>query len=349
MLPACYQPLLTAINEATPCGVSLEYDPAFILLLSKLQPKLSAEYGNFVEVTEPVSWGEIERECLALLQKSRDIRLIIILMRCRLRQSGIPALAEGLAALHTLLETFHDDLHPQLMDEGEFEPLMRANAFSELDAIDGLLADLRNQPLPAAAGLHLTIKEYEKAQAYPREEGTLSQASLDALRHEWEVTSDDTMTSLSQSALLLEQIKRLLQQSLGADAPGLDRISHLLSLFSSPAVPATQTRTEITASSVAAENSSPPVSDEPDTTTVSEKTSLSAEPAVAPLKPKCIETRQQALAQLVEIRAWFENKEPSSPVPLLLAFAEKTVGMRFPALINILPAEIIALMSTDKD
>lgn len=351
MLPNYYQPLCGAISEEKPCGASLEYDPAFILLLSKLQPKLSAEYGNFVEAAEPISWGDIERESLALLQKSKDIRLLITLMRCRLRQLGPKALAEGLTALHFLLTQFPDDLHPQLMDEGEFEPLMRANALSELEATDGLLADLRNQHLPAATGQHITVKEYEKAHAFPREESAIAQASLAALRHEWQENGDDTLASLHQASLLLEQIKSMLKSSLGQDVPEFTQLATLLSLFSSAG-----SQIHLPESEVAQppESESPHVaeSDEAPQTSNNIVINQAGQPASLPIvrqKTAAIESRADALSRLIEVRAWFEKTEPSSPASLLLSFAEKTIGLSFSALLKILPAEVIALISTDKE
>ena len=94
-----YQPLMQPIPGSSPCGEAVDYDPAFIMLQSRLQPKIAAEYGNFVEAAEPVNWTETERDCLALLQKSKDIRLVVILIRCRMRKCGLSALAEGTEAL----------------------------------------------------------------------------------------------------------------------------------------------------------------------------------------------------------------------------------------------------------
>ncbi|MEJ5174768.1 hypothetical protein WH277_05630, partial [Erwinia sp. MYb416] len=54
-----------------------------------------------------------------------------------------------------------------------------------------------------------------------------------------------------------------------------------------------------------------------------------------------IENRQDALAQLIEIRTWFTRMEPSSPVILLLELAESMVGKRFTELMKILPSELV--------
>lgn len=211
-----FQPLMIPILGYHPCGESLDYDPAFSMLQSKLQPKLDVEYGNFFEAAEPVNWTEVERECLSLLQKSKDIRLVIILMRCRLRKAGIPALEEGLEALLALLQIWPDDTHPQLLDEGDFAPELRANAFSELENTHGLLADLRNLPLPRASGLQITIKEFEKAHQIPREEDALSDTAVAALIHDWHTNAREGIVPLGRAHLFLQEIKKILMPRLKA-------------------------------------------------------------------------------------------------------------------------------------
>lgn len=84
---------------------------------------MGAEYGDFVETTEPVNWREIESDCLTLLKKSKHIRLIILLIRSRSRQIGLFALEEGLIALYQLLKDFPNEIHPQLYDEGNLSRL----------------------------------------------------------------------------------------------------------------------------------------------------------------------------------------------------------------------------------
>lgn len=64
-----YTEILTPLEGKFVCGESIEYDPLYITLQSKMAPKMGAEYGDFVETTEPVNWREIESDCLELLKK----------------------------------------------------------------------------------------------------------------------------------------------------------------------------------------------------------------------------------------------------------------------------------------
>nr|WP_202302756.1 type VI secretion system protein TssA [Cedecea sulfonylureivorans] len=342
--PAYYDFLLETISPESPCGINLEYDSAFIMLQSKLQPKLGAEYGNFVEAADPVNWVEVERECLGLLQKSRDIRLVIVLMRCRIRQKGLSALNEGLSALDALLRQFPDDLYPQLMDEGEFEPLMRANALAELDAIDSLLSDIRSQSLPSASGLQISVKEYEKAYSSNRDEEALSQTSLHLLKQHWEERADATLLSLQQAAQTLEGIISLLETSLGEDAPDFARLKGILNLFASDpaAVPKQTPEIEHIEDEHVIEQENEGVEE------LAEAPQPPGKTTVRPSNnPGIIESRIDALSRLREVRAWYEKTEPSSPVILLLSFAEKTAGMSFSALTKMISSEMIAQLSME--
>lgn len=370
-----YHRLMQPIPGDHPCGPSLEYDSAFLMLQTKLQPKLTAEYGNFVEVAEPTNWTDTERKCLELLGKARDIRLLIILMRCRMRQIGVSAVQEGLEALLWCLSAWPDDLHPQLLDEGEFEPFMRANAFAELDDIDGFIADFRNQPLPKAAGMQISVKELEKAYSFPREEGALEEATLQAIEHDWQARSDSAILSLQKAYALLLELTARLNHSLGDVTPDFVRLTAVLrhfggsnmadiapiAAFETPeyitaseatevytAAPEWQPEEIVTAISVPADTATttyPPVPQSPP---------LQSPPPVAvvaqvPIAPKGIQNRADALSRLIEVRQWFATTEPSSPVIALLSFSEKTIGKSFGELLQIIPPELISKLDAGQE
>jgi len=339
------------VSVDAPCGDSLDYDPAFIMLQSRLQPKLGAEYGSFVEAAEPINWTEIERECLALLQTSKDIRLLITLMRCRLRKIGLPALAEGTEVLHALLKTWPEDLHPQLLDEGEFAPMLRANAFAELEDINGLLMDLRNQPLPKAAGLQITVKEFEKAHQVPREEGTLSETAIAALVHEWHLNAREAIRPLTQAHAFVREIKNALTATLKNEAPELTVLENILAMFSSEfgsemPVPdnSADTQPEIAAREerpVPGANVAPPPA---------EILPASCDlPPASPEARKGISNRADALHRLQEVRSWFAMTEPSSPLIQVLRYAEESIGKNFADLLKMYPPEIVAILSQEKE
>ncbi|MCT4715761.1 type VI secretion system ImpA family N-terminal domain-containing protein [Enterobacteriaceae bacterium H18W14] len=348
-----YQHLMQPIAGDAPCGESLDYDLAFIMLQSRLQPRLDVEYGSFFEAAEPVNWAETERECLTLLQKSKDIRVMIILMRCRLRKVGLLALSEGIEALHALLHAWPNDLHPQLLDEGEFTPMLRANAFAELEDANGLLADLRNQPLPKASGLQITLKEFEKAHVVPREEGALSEAAVAALLHEWHLNARDDIAPLTQARHFLQEIKKTLRQALVHEAPELSVLDSLLGLFSSEfgtLPPVANAPLHNAPADRAGEEISLPAADAAPATVDSASIVMAPVPLCnVPETQRGIGSRADALQRLQEVRSWFAMTEPSSPLVPVLRYAEESIGKNFADLIKMYPPEIIAMLNQEKE
>ncbi|MBS1203458.1 MAG: hypothetical protein H6R25_357 [Proteobacteria bacterium] len=344
-----YQPLMSPIAGSNACGESLDYDPAFIMLQSRLQPKLDVEYGSFFEAAEPINWTDIERECQTLLQKSKDVRLVIILMRCRLRKIGLAALAEGLEALNALLCAWPDDLHPQLLDEGEFTPMLRANAFAELEDANGLLADLRNQPLPKVSGLQITIKEFEKAHQIPREEGALSDTDIAAIIHEWQLSARDSILPLTQAHYFLAEIRATLVKTLAHDTPDLAIFTGLLALFANDF--GSGAPVAVAAPPVAPEEI-PPVQESVETVVAMPSVAVDspsvAPPAVTEVR-RGIDNRADALHRLQEVRSWFAMTEPSSPLIQVLKYAEESIGKSFADLLKMYPPEIIAMLNQEKE
>lgn len=334
-----YQHLLQPVSGDSPCGENLDYDPAFLLLQAKLQPRLGAEYGEFVEVADPVNWAEIERECQALLAKSRDIRLMVTLIRCRLRVVGLTALAEGLKTLVIMLQQWPDDLWPQLLEDGEFEPLLRANALNELEDMHGLINDVRQHMLPRAVGVQCAVKDLEKALAFPRDESALPEATVRAMLNEWREKNYPEMSAPWQAQQTLKVMTQMLSESLGDVSPAFTRLEHLLGLFTSMGQPAVE--------AVSSETSTPVTV--PATVSPAE----SQESLPIPLAPTAVaspvqglNSRAQALLSLREVQAWFVAMEPGSPIILLLEFAIKTSGKSFTELMQLLPVEIVSHLNT---
>ncbi|MGV3346071.1 ImpA family type VI secretion system protein [Enterobacteriaceae bacterium LUAb1] len=339
--PAWYEGIMQPLAGDNPCGESLEYDPAFIMLQGHLQPKLDAEYGDFVEVAESTNWSEIERNCQQLMMQAKDIRLIITLMRCRLRQIGVHALSEGFEALLFALEQWPEALHPQLLDEGEFDPLLRANAFAELESIEGFLADFRQSLLPKAAGLQITIRDAEKANASPREEDALPISTFSAIQDEWLQQQESAIISLQHALILLRTLHEKLAHSLADDAPDFTCLFSILGCFS---VAKNMQEAEIPV--LAESTNTGKQAESPETGMTAASDITLSPPPFRPDNPKLITNRKEALVQLREIRLWFTDKEPGNPIVPLLAFSEQIIGKSFVELLQLLPQDLISQITT---
>lgn len=328
-----YQALYLPVSPLSPCGDNPDDDPQFLLLQASLRPKSDTEYGDYYEAAEPVNWADCASLASRLLANSKDIRLIIILMRCRIKATGLSALAGGIQVLLELLKRWPEQLHPQLYDDGEFIPQIRANAFAELEDPQGLLADIRHCPLPKTAGIQMTIGEYEKARTLPASRGTVSADTAARLSEHWQTTDCPEIIALRQAGEMLELLQQQLQINLAPLAPDINRLAGLLSLFNSgqhaahPAISSTEQFSCIP---------------EPEETNAVTRQPFIPAPETA--SRLVIRHRDEALEYLQQLRHWFSEAEPGSPAVQLLALTEAGIGKSFPELLDMYPPEIISLL-----
>lgn len=167
--------LTKPVSAEQPCGPDPEYDPEYLLLFSRAAPQAEAQYGDFVSTPEAVNWPEIERDARRLLTRSKDIRVLILLLRSRIQQAGAQGLAEMLTQLAELSVIWSDALHPQLLTgEGasaesiEDASLARSNALAALLDHEGVMADIRGITLSNSAALRLQVRDVERALSAPR-------------------------------------------------------------------------------------------------------------------------------------------------------------------------------------
>lgn len=338
-----YADLLEPVSPDAPCGPDLEYDPAFVMLQSAIAPRKDAQYGEFVEAPQPANWAEAERDCLALLLRTKDIRLVVILMRCRIRQSGAEGLRDGLALLNELLARYGEALHPVPFFEGERDPVVYANAIATLADPDATLADIREIPLPKASGLQLQLRDIEKALAVTRVKDALAPESASRLLKEWWNRRDKTIAALAQAQRIVADLIASTRESLGDDAPDLSGIAKLLHPFAQA-----QLESPYSANAAQPQGDAKPATGDAaharaaDTSTQAGDTDTQAPAAmpIAPAQPPM--DRWGALAAIQATRLWFEQNEPSSPVIVLLRQSERMVDKRFSEIANAIPAELLA-------
>ena len=188
------------LSPGAPCGPSLEDDADCAVPRARMVPRSVVQYGAFIAPPESPRWAEIERDCRRLLERSRDIHLLVWLCRARTRLARADGLARSLELLAGVLETWPVDVHPQAVIDGRHDPAVRANALAALADPEGLLADVRDivGTVPGA-----------RRQAAPGEDAA----------------------SLAQASRALRRITAWADAQLGPDAPPLDAIAGLLGRF----------------------------------------------------------------------------------------------------------------------
>ena len=122
--------LLAAVSANSPCGDDLEYDADFLQLERDAQGKPERTMGDSVHPAEPPQWRQIELSSIALLQRSKDLRITHFLLQSALALDGFSGLANALTLISDLLGQYWPTLYPQLDADDDNDPTVRINALS---------------------------------------------------------------------------------------------------------------------------------------------------------------------------------------------------------------------------
>jgi type VI secretion system protein ImpA len=143
--------MLPDLSEASPAGENLEHDPDFVAMERAAERKPETQYGDVITPAMPPDWKEVDALASTLLERTRDLRVLVHMAVARLNLSGPPAFAEVLAQIVHQLETRWDVVHPRLDPEDDNDPTLRANTLSRLRDERNVLRALRDLPLARTA------------------------------------------------------------------------------------------------------------------------------------------------------------------------------------------------------
>ena len=353
-LPASLLEWLQPISEALPCGESLEYDGEYAVLASRLRPKADVQYGQFSSQPEPPNWTEIEKDCRRLLLRSKDISVLIWFTRARTRTAGAAGLLEGLSALQALLQTYPEQVHPQLLIDGEIDPAVRANALAALCDPEGLLDDVREVLVSGSTAFRLTVRDIERALAVPRAAYGPEPEQVHRQLNDLRERKDPALLALTASLGCVQAVAEWSAIQLGDDAPELKPLVKLLHHLAQPR--------ESAAPKVQAESVDAPVVDallvQPSQAAALSGGAVALQSAQSfqathqavmtlPNAGQASDQREHIRALLSQVRVWIEHNEPSSPVSVLLKQAERMWGKRFSEVAGEIPPEL--LQAWDRD
>lgn len=340
---------MAPVDTASPCGADLEYDPEFIVLSAKVAPKAEAQYGNFVESPEPVNWSDIDRDCRRLMMRSKDMRLAVLFARCRTRLAGAAGLAEGIGLLAAWLERFPQAVHPQTDDADRDAALdIRMNALQAMTDIDGLLADVREIALTKSTATRLQVRDIERAFAHPRPGDALAPESVMRQLDDLRAYQSATMADFDDALASLTAIELWSREHLDTYAPDLSVLARLLRHLAGRERQDTQAihaDRETAVDPVLSVDEAPGVGESARVASPTLRDAGTADLASVLGRSRRgvgVADRHAALDLIREARQWFEQHEPSSPIPVLLKRAEQFVGKRYAEVVRAIPAELLA-------
>ena len=305
--------LLAPLGEGTPCGDDLEYDPAFVALDSAARGKPEQQFGDKLIPAEAPDWRVVNEQALELAQRTRDLRVAVLLARSGARVHGVGAYAEGLALVAGLLDRHWPHVHPMLDAADGDDSTMRMNALAPLADADSGLADLRN----AAVGQGrqaLTVRQIElafgKAEARSGESAPSQEGVLQGLKG-FEAAAPGCLAALRQVGRELARIEAVLTDKVGgATGPEMAPLRLLARCLTAAADQAGGGTGE------AALDGQPGPDGVP--------TAVQGGGA-----PGALGSRDDVLRTLDRVCDWLERNEPTNPAPLLIRRAQRLMKKNF--------------------
>lgn len=313
-----------------PCGDDLIFSSDFDQIQEARRfddPSLSQ--GEWVTDVKEADWLGVVRICEDILsRKSKDLRVACWLIEARCKTGGITGLADGYALLGQLCETFWNDIHPQ-PENGDIEQrtgvldwlanqtprLLRETALTR--SPKGNFSLLDNDSARA------TAKQMERNPGQAEEIARNAHVSLEqfeaAVKETPKAWFADSLRDVERARDVIKQVQTLLDARMGEYSPAfgqtfevLDDLAHFFQRHTgnigNPArEPSADPRLNIQGQAG-------------DSTSERREPSLGEVPefGTGPIR-----SREQAIAQLQEIAAFFRRTEPHSPVAYLAEKAAK--------------------------
>lgn len=315
--------LLLEIAGDAPCGPNLEYDPDFVALEQAALGKPEVQYGDTITPALPPDWKLVRRVAASLLERSRDLRLAVHLLRANLALSGVAGLSDGLTLIARLLDERWDSVHPALDPDDDLDPTLRINSLAILADTASLLADLKEAALVMLPGLGpLTIRMLDIASGETAPPECQEKVAIGSIES---ALADVDPAQLAISVRLLARalasavhIEALLVRHVGsAQALNLDpltrplRKSHDFLARQQNGASAAAAHAGVGVDTGAVEPHGAPRS--------AARTGIDADVA----------SREDVTRLLDKVMQYYGRYEPSSPIPILLERAKRLVPMNF--------------------
>lgn len=314
--------LLQEIDPEAPSGEDLEYDPDFGELERAAQPTAEQQLGDSVVRGAEPDWRDVRDRSIALLGRTKDLRVATCLTRALLGTEGMGGLNEGLALIRGLLETHWETVHPRLDPDDDNDPTMRMNTLATLCDYDAFLRGVREAPIVESRGFgRFSMRDIAIASgSQPAPEGDHSPPEMSAVDGAFSDTDAETLEATAGAVAgaieSLTEIENYVTGAVGAaSALSLSDLRGILSEIQQALAPQLARRGIGDATTAAAGDED-----------------AGANGAGAPKRaaaPGQINSRQDVIRMLDRVCDYYYRNEPSSPVPMLLRRAKGLVMKDF--------------------
>jgi type VI secretion system protein ImpA len=320
--------LLEEISPDNPCGDYFEYDSAYLELgkniLGKPEDPITGEQA------QPPNWRDIHKESLAILQKSKDLQVVIYLMRALINLEGLFGFRDGLGFLNSLLDKYWEPIHPVLDPDDDYDPTARVNILEELSNFESVLRPLSLTSLvdSKSAGrfclrdIQIATGKIDLPEDSHKPELSLIQAAFMDVADE---TVQVSYEAITDSIRFVHELENLVGDKVGIqNGPDLSGLTAVLKEM------------RYVFDQYAPTGLADSVESDDEETQSDDSNQIIATPKQSVVGG--IGSRQDVLKTLDLICKYYAENEPSSPVPILLQRAKKLVTADFMQIVqNLLP------------
>ena len=331
--------MLLEVASDSPCGPDLSEDLAFLALEREAAGKPEVQYGSTITPAVEPDWKIVRRMAGDLLVRSRDLRLVLHLLRANLALNGIPGLVDGLALIERLLDTRWASVYPLLDEQDNNDPTERINSLAILADPASMVRDLKNATLLVLPGLGLlTIRLLEIANGELKPKGEHEKIALTSIESAIADLAPGMLAgavdALGAALATVVNIEVILVRQVGSSNElNLDpltrplRKAHEFLLRQQPA----PDDDAMAAADGAADGATSPANGAASRGVC---TGISVSVDIA--------GRDDVMRTLDHLLRYYRQQEPSSPIPILLERAKRLVPMDFLAIMQDLAPESVA-------
>lgn len=339
---------LKEIAPGSPCGENLENESDFATLEQEVKGTPERQIGDLKVPAKEPDWKKVRDLAFELLERSRDIQVVMHLTCALVHIDGFGGLDNGLTLIRELLRQHWDDVYPRKDTEDDY-PVQRMNTLSTLTDYNKILGPLVDIPLTnsklgsfswnqietsknrADVLSHMAQDAYEqslKKDSDQESPDTLEEAKkkasdqLASIQAAFKDTKLETLknqhTTIKHALDQVEGIVAITSDKAGTEnAPDISRLVTLLKSIQN------LLDEKIKLNEVLALEQSASGTDE------TTPAAGIATAGIATIKSNGIHTREDVVSAIDVISKYFESYEPSSPVPFLLQRAKKLLSMNF--------------------
>jgi type VI secretion system protein ImpA len=311
--------LLAPVSEASPCGEDVSSGTELFVLEAEARGKPEQQYGDKVIPAVPPNWADVRDQAQALLARTRDLRIVIYLVRAAARLEGLSGYHAGLRVLRGLVESRWTELYPLTDAADGHDPYERANTLAALADRATAMADLRAARIGHDRAA-CTVAEVEHAFIEkPEAESQPDRASLrERIRVSCE-TEPALVDALTGCAAELAALEAAFAAHAPGGGPELKPTARVLGVLASIGRGLKGAAAAPAAEGVA------------DAAYVNGASADGAAPGTSAASGASgdVKSRADAARVLGKVCDWLEANEPGHPAPLLIRRAQRLLDMNF--------------------